>query len=144
MVTAFARAAREAGARRMLVVSAVGADLRARHFYLAIKGEMERALGQLGFGRLDVLRPGLLRGPRGGERRWGERIGIMLSPVVNLALRGSFDRYAAIDAAVVADAAAVCLRGAESGHFVHENRDMLRLARGAGRATGGGRIAPGQ
>ena len=128
MVTAFARAAAGAGAQHMLTVSSVGADPGSRSFYLRIKGEMEHELRRLGVRRLDVLRPGLLRGPRGGERRWGERIGIALSPLVNMALRGPIDRYAAIDAAKVADAAVAYLREAGPGHFVHENRDILRQA----------------
>ena len=86
----------------MVTVSSVGADPGSGNFYLRIKGEMESALEALGFERLDILRPGLLRGPRGGDRRPGERIGIALSPLVNLVLRGRLDRFAAIDADVVA------------------------------------------
>jgi uncharacterized protein YbjT (DUF2867 family) len=129
IVAAFACAAREAGARRMLTISSVGADAGSRNFYLRTKGEMERELRALSFARLDVLRPGLLRGARGGDRRRGERIGIALSPLVNLALRGPLARYAAIDAAVVADAAAACLHLEAPGVFVHENGDIRRLAR---------------
>jgi uncharacterized protein YbjT (DUF2867 family) len=89
---------------------------------------MEAALEALGFERLDILRPGLLRGERGGERRLGERIGIALSPAVNLVLRGSLDRFAAIDADRVAAAIAGALRQAEPGTFRHENRAIGRLA----------------
>jgi hypothetical protein len=71
-VVAFAAAARRAGARQMVTVSSVGADASSANFYLRIKGEMERALEALGFDRLDILRPGLLRGERGGDRRLGE------------------------------------------------------------------------
>ncbi|MET1113171.1 MAG: NAD(P)H-binding protein [Allosphingosinicella sp.] len=91
-VTAFASAARKAGARHMVTVSSVGADPGSRNFYLRVKGEMEQALVALGFERLDILRPGLLRGDRGGDRRLGERIGIALSPVANLLLRGKLAR----------------------------------------------------
>ncbi|HYJ81547.1 MAG TPA: NAD(P)H-binding protein [Allosphingosinicella sp.] len=127
-VVAFAAAARWAGARRMVTVSSVGADPGSRNFYLRTKGEMERALEGLGFDRLDVLRPGLLRGKRGGERRLGERIGIALSPVVNLVLRGRLDRFAAIDAEIVAEAAAGLLRRSEPGTYRHENRSIRALA----------------
>lgn len=128
IVTAFARAAKDGGARRMVTVSSVGADARSRNFYLALKGDMERALADLGFDRLDVLRPGLLRGQRGAERRLAERIGIKLSPFVDRLLRGPLARYASIDARTVADAAAVCLYRHEVGRFVHENADLRRLA----------------
>ncbi len=127
-VVSFAAAAREAGARRMVTISSVGADAGSRNFYLRTKGEMEAALRQLGFERLDILRPGLLRGPRGGERRTGERIGILLSPIANLFLKGPLDRYAAIDAVTVAAAAGACLGLAPPGSFVHDNRAIRRLA----------------
>lgn len=129
MVAAFARSAAAAGARRMVTVSSVGADPGSANFYLRIKGEMESVLEGIGFERLDILRPGLLRGQRGGERRLGERIGIALSPVVNLVLRGSLNRYAAIDAEVVAAAVAGALGHMERGVHVHENRDIRALAR---------------
>jgi uncharacterized protein YbjT (DUF2867 family) len=96
-VLAFGRAAKAAGAGHMLTISSVGADAGSSNFYLRVKGEMEEQLAALGFTRLDILRPGLLRGKRGGERRIGERIGILVSPVANLFLRGPLDRYAAID-----------------------------------------------
>lgn len=128
IVVEFARAAASSGARRMVTVSSVGADPRSANFYLRIKGDMESALEGLGFERLDILRPGLLRGPRGGDRRLGERVGIVLSPVVNLVLRGRLDRYAAIDSDVVADAAVKALRQSEPGIFRHDNRALRRLA----------------
>jgi len=127
-VVAFARSAGAAGARRMVTVSSVGADAGSANFYLRVKGEMEAALAQMGFERLDILRPGLLRGARGGDRRLGERIGIALSPAVNLILRGRLDRFAAIDSETVAAAIAGALRSKEPGIFRHENRSIRRLA----------------
>ena len=128
LVLAFARAARAAGARHLIAVSSVGADPASRHFYLRLKGEVERALAAIGFERLDLLRPGLLRGARGADRRLGERIGILLSPLANLVLRGPLDPYAAIDAELVAGAAVALLRRREPGTFVHHNRALRALA----------------
>jgi uncharacterized protein YbjT (DUF2867 family) len=128
MVVGFARAAAASGARHMVTVSSVGANGGSANFYLRIKGEMEAALEGLGFERLDVLRPGLLRGPRGGDRRAGERIAIALSPVVNLFLRGRLDRFAAIDADIVAAAVVGALRHTEPGTCRHENRSIRALA----------------
>jgi uncharacterized protein YbjT (DUF2867 family) len=113
----------------MVTISSVGADPASRNFYLRTKGDMERALEALGFDRLDIFRPGLVRGERGGERRRGERIGIALSPLVNLLLRGRLDRFGAIDADVVAAAVQACLGLEEPGIFRHENRDIKKLAR---------------
>lgn len=128
LVMAFGLAARSAGAQQMVTVSSAGADPASPNFYLRTKGEMEQSLAAFGFERLDILRPGLLRGPRGGERRLGERLGIFASPVVNLFLRGPLDRYAGIDAKDVAAAAAACLTGSEAGLHVHHNDRLRRLA----------------
>ncbi|HEX6376820.1 MAG TPA: NAD(P)H-binding protein [Allosphingosinicella sp.] len=127
-VVDFARAAAMAGARQMIAVSSVGADPRSANFYLRTKGEMETVLQTLGFERLDILRPGLLRGPRGGDRRPGERVAVALSPLVNLVLRGRLARYAAIDAATVAAAIAAALDQPGVGVLIHENREIRRLA----------------
>lgn len=129
MVLDFARAARAAGAQRMIAVSSVGADAASASFYLRIKAEMEQALAELHFARLDIFRPGLLRGPRAADRRFGERLGIAISPVVNLFLRGSLERFAAIDAAAVAAAIAASMENGSPGFRVHHNRDIRRLAR---------------
>ena len=120
----FARAARGAGIRRMIAVSSVGADPGSRNFYLRTKGEMEQALRALGFDRLDLVRPGLLRGDRGPERRLGERIGIVASPLVNLVLRGKLAKYAAIDSSAVAAAIARLACQDSPGTFVHHNREI--------------------
>lgn len=131
-VVAFARAARAAGAGQMVTVSSTGADPGSQSRYLAIKGHAERDLALLGYERLDVLRPGLLRGERGTDRRRGERIAIRLSPLTNLMLRGPLDRFAAIDAEAVARATAALVGQRDPGQFVHHNREIRRLARRAG------------
>jgi len=63
-VIATARAARAAGASRLGVVSAVGADPASRVFYLRVKGEMERAVATLGYASVVIARPSLLLGER--------------------------------------------------------------------------------
>jgi hypothetical protein len=55
-VLAFARAAREAGAARMVSISLGRCRRGSANFYLRIKGEVEAALADLGFDRLDLLR----------------------------------------------------------------------------------------
>ena len=128
IVLAFAGAARAAGAARMVAVSSVGASPASASFYLRTKGEVEAALVALGFARLDIFRPGLLRGDRPGDHRLGERIGIALSPLTNLVLRGPLDRFAAIDAEIVAEAIAATLALPVAGAQVHHNRAIGALA----------------
>lgn len=77
--------ARDAGASRVALVSAYGADAGSRIFYNRVKGEAEDAIRDLGFESTTVLRPSLLDGDR-GESRPGERIGLAvlgtLAPVL--------------------------------------------------------------
>lgn len=129
LVLATARAAKASGIGRFVVVSSVGAAVGAKQFYLKVKGEMERDIAKIGFERLDILRPGLLRGPRGDDRRPLERLGIMAGPAANLLLHGKYRAYRSIDARVVARAAlALSLRKAK-GRFVHDNDGIARAAR---------------
>ncbi len=130
LVLATARAAYAQGVARMVVVSAVGADPYAKNFYLRVKGEVERELGKTGFHRLDILRPALLRGERGGDRRLAERLGIALSPLMNLVLHGKYRRYRAIDASEVARAALALARKPTRARLVHEHDALRREARG--------------
>ena len=123
-VVDFARAAKAAGARQLIVVSSTMADPDASNRYLQIKGRMEEDVKALGYERLDIVRPGLLRGDRGGERRVGERIGIALSPITNLLLRGPLEKYQAIDAATVAEAMAKMLSWSKPGTRIHHNKDL--------------------
>lgn len=63
-VLATARAARDAGATRCGVVTAMGANARSRIFYNRVKGEVERDLQAIGFETLVIARPSLLIGER--------------------------------------------------------------------------------
>ena len=129
LVLRLSRAALTAGARNFVFVSSVGANPQAKAFYLRVKGQVEDRLRKLGFRRLDILRPGLLRGPRKGDRRLAERAGILLSPLANLALQGSRRPYRAIDARLVARAALQCVHERAAGTFVHDYDSIRRLAK---------------
>jgi uncharacterized protein YbjT (DUF2867 family) len=126
-VLAFAKAARDAGARHFLLVSSSGANAGSRNAYLRLKGEVESAVAALGFERVDILRPGLLLGQR-SEQRTAEALGQAVAPILGLVLRGPFDRYAPIDAGLVAKAMAVLAEREERGVFRHHNREIRALS----------------
>jgi uncharacterized protein YbjT (DUF2867 family) len=63
-VVAVARAARAAGATRLALVSALGADAGSRVFYNRVKGETEDAVAKLGYASVVIARPSLLLGDR--------------------------------------------------------------------------------
>lgn len=76
-----ARAARVAGATRLGVVSALGANARSSVFYNRVKGEMQDAVAALGFESVVIVQPSLLVGDReklGQPARPGEVWGARL------------------------------------------------------------------
>ncbi len=111
--------ARGLGARQAILVSSVGASAQSGQFYLRVKGEAERGLAELGFERLDLLRPGLLLGER-AERRPAEALGQRLAALVNPVLAGPWRKYRAIAAGEVAAAAVALLGAPGDGRHVHE------------------------
>jgi uncharacterized protein YbjT (DUF2867 family) len=77
-VLAVARAARQAGAGKLGVISAMGANSHSSVFYNRVKGEMEAALQALDFPVLVIARPSLLTGNRAAlnqATRPGEHLG---------------------------------------------------------------------
>lgn len=119
-VLAFGRWAREGGASTFVLVSSVGADRRASNFYLRCKGEAEDAVAAVGFARFVALRPSLLLGPRPEARR-GEAIARKLAPLAGPLLAGPLRRYRAVDADVVAAAAARAALDPGPGCFTWEH-----------------------
>ncbi len=89
---------------RLGVVSAMGADAQSGVFYNRTKGEMETALGQLGYASVSIARPSMLAGDRASlaqSARPGEQIGLKLMGAVNFLIPAN---YKAIEAADVAAA----------------------------------------
>lgn len=128
-VLAFAVAAKAAGVRRFGVVSSLGANPGARSFYSRVKGEMEGALGALGFESLVIARPSLLAGDRASlnqPMRLGERLGLAvmgpLGGLIPLAWRP-------IPAAVVARALLRAVAEGQPGVRVIESAALQRLGR---------------
>ncbi|OAX82571.1 hypothetical protein ACJ72_03076 [Emergomyces africanus] len=68
-----ARAAKEAGAKVYVLVSAVGANASSRFPYLKLKGDIEESILALGFERTVILRPQMIDGQR-EERRLVEGV----------------------------------------------------------------------
>lgn len=128
LVLQTAEAAHKYGIERMVAVSSVGAAPQSKNFYLRVKGETEFKLRKIGFQRLDILRPGLLKGPRENDRRAMERLGIVLSPVVDLMLHGKFRAMRSIHASTVAEAALALAMRKAAGKFAHDNDGIRRAA----------------
>lgn len=74
-VIAFGRVAAAHKSKKLIVVSASGANSLSGIFYSRVKGETEKSLKDLSLSSLVIFRPGLLVGDR-EEKRPGEKIGI--------------------------------------------------------------------
>jgi len=118
-VLAFAKAALEARIKHFLVVTAVGADPASGVFYSRVKGEIQQDLCDLGFSRLDVLQPGLLRGER-QEKRPVESMMKTLAPIADRLMTGSWRRYRSIHPAAVAECLLTLTSATEAGVFIHQ------------------------
>ena len=127
LTTRVGQAAHAAGTRHMILMTSVGASASSANFYLSTKGKTETAIRALGFERLDIFRPGLLRGIR-AEARTGESLGILLSPIADALMHGRFRRYRSIDGAVVAKAIANLTEAGGQGTFIHENDSITEVA----------------
>ena len=87
-VVAFARAARAAQAQRLIVLSCAGADQKSRRPEARFAAEAEQAMEALGFGSLDILQPGAIRGlHRGGGPAELARLALM--PLLDLTRVGA-------------------------------------------------------
>ena len=127
-----AEAARAAGIEHMIVISSIGAARASRNFYLSVKGEMEQALSKLGFRRLDILQPGLLRGHR-QERRPLEKAGQVLAPLADwIVLHGKYRRFRSISARRLARAILALAKEKPRGRFVHDYDSLHRALRRSG------------
>ena len=128
LALAVAEAAKRAGTAHMIAVSSVGAAAKSGNFYLRTKGETEDGLRALGFERLDLIRPGLLRGDRPGPQRLGEGIATIAAPLTDALLHGSLRRFRSIAGEPVAAAIVALASQGGSGVHIHENDAIRALA----------------
>jgi len=101
---AVARAARAEGAKRLGLVSAMGASARSHIFYNRVKGELEDAVSHLRYDGLVIARPSFLAGDRallGQTHRAGEKLALGVSRLLRPVIPAN---YRSIHAARVAQA----------------------------------------
>lgn len=118
LVLELARLAHASGARHAILVSSAGASRQSGNFYLRVKGEVEDAMENQGFERLDLLQPGLLLGPR-EQRRPAEALFQRLAPLANVMLAGRLRPYRAVAADSLARAIVRLLATDGEGVFTH-------------------------
>lgn len=129
LIIATAEAAKAAGVRNFVLVSSAGADMRSKNFYLKTKGQTEQMVTAVGFNRLDILRPGLLKGDREGDLRPLEALARFASPVIDPLIPAKYEMFRSIDVDLVCEAALGLAMRKAAGRFTHDNEAMKRAAR---------------
>lgn len=94
---------KEAGSKRFLLISAVGADMDSAIFYSKIKGQVEKAIEALNYTGTYIFRPSLIMGER-TERRVGEKIAMTIAKIIGPLLVGPFKKYQPVSALSIAKA----------------------------------------
>lgn len=119
----FAKHAIDRGVKKMILISAAGANADSKILYNAVKGKTEQALKQLNFESLVILRPSLLLGER-DEFRLAESVAIRLEPIYRPLLIGPLKNYKPVQAGVVA--AVACRKILDQAQSVEiiENKEI--------------------
>ena len=129
LIVATAKFAKKAGISNFVMVSSSGANPRAKSFYMRTKGETEEAVSKLGLNRVDILRPGLLKGARQDDLRPLEAIAQAASPILDPLLPEKWQSYRSISADLVCEAAMGLAMRKAAGRFTHDNEAIRRAAR---------------
>lgn len=126
-VLEFAKIAEAVGAKKFLVISAMGANAQSLVFYNRVKGEMEEALRSLKIPQIEIFRPSLILGER-KEKRPGEEWAQKISPALNRILIGPLKKYRAIPARDIAKAMAIATLNFREGYYVYDSEHIALIA----------------
>ncbi len=117
---ALAQVAKQNGAAKYLLVSALGANKNSSIFYNQVKGEVEEAISKIGFDSYHILQPSLLTGPR-QEQRTGEEAAQTFYKIFGFLIP---KKYASIESIKVARALVAYAQQPDSGQHIHSSIEM--------------------
>lgn len=120
-VVQIAKKALHGGVKKVVVVSAMGANKNSSVFYNKVKGEMEGTVSQLGFQNCIIVRPSMLLGNR-TEFRLAELIGKKVMTALSFLIPA---KYKAIHDYQVANAMVFYCNNTQQKTLIVENQDML-------------------
>jgi uncharacterized protein YbjT (DUF2867 family) len=115
------------GCNTVSIISAMGANASSSIFYNSVKGQMEEAIKQININSLSILRPSIIAGQR-NEKRFGEKIGLVVMKVMNPLLMGSLKNYKSIKASDIAKALVNSVIIQKSGATVYLSDEIKKLA----------------
>lgn len=114
------------GATQFLLVSSMGANVQSTVFYSKVKGEVENAIGALGYVSYSIFRPSLLLGNR-TQFRLGELIAQAMMKATGFLFIGPLKKYKAIQAATVAKAMVKAALSNSKGKTLYQSDEISKL-----------------
>ena len=126
LVTWLCRAASERGAKQLALVSSSGVEEASILFYCRVKGEVERAVTEMNYQKVAILRPSLFRGKRRNPRI-SETIGKAIMVPLFFVYVGPLKKYKPIFAEAVGRAMPLALKEDFSGLRVLESHQITNL-----------------
>ena len=114
-----AKKALDSGAKKLTLISSVGADSQSKNFYLRTKGELEDAILELGYESVNIFRPSFLIGRGGRHRAVSEKIFMRAAKIFDIFCIGSARKYRSIDAQKLADKMASTLDSIPGVHYYY-------------------------
>jgi uncharacterized protein YbjT (DUF2867 family) len=118
-----AKTTRSVGAKKFMLVSALGASKNSSIYYNQVKGEIEEAISSVAFDAVHVFRPSLLLGPR-TEKRSAEDAAKFFYKAFGFLIP---KKYKAIESVKVARAMQHFASEDKKGIFIHESADLQQF-----------------
>jgi uncharacterized protein YbjT (DUF2867 family) len=119
---ALAKAMKENGAKKYILISALGSKKSSSIFYNQVKGQVEEAIDQIGFESYHILQPSLLTGPR-KEQRAGEEAAQVFYKIFGFLIP---KKYASIESIKVARAMMAYAKEEKKGKFIHLSQELQK------------------
>ena len=116
---AVAQKAFESGAKKLTLISSVGANSKSKNFYLKVKGELEDAILDLGFDSVNIFRPSFLIGTGGRHRAFSEKIFMRLAKVMDIFCIRSARKYRSINSEILAKKMVSTLNADHGIHYYY-------------------------
>lgn len=121
-----AKLAKQGGAEKFLVITAMGANAHSSIFYNRVKGQLEQAIQQLNLTSLFIFRPSLLVGER-SEFRLGEKLASVLTRPLIPFFIGPLRKYRPILAEQVAAAMYFAAQTETNGIYIYSSNQLLQI-----------------
>jgi uncharacterized protein YbjT (DUF2867 family) len=123
-----AKLAKANGIPSFLVISAIGANADSSIFYSKTKGEMEQAVLSEKIEKTHILQPSIIGGDR-QEKRFGEKIGLVVVKLFQPLFFGSLKKYRITEAEDIAQAM-INLANSDSTKTIISSTRISKLAKG--------------